>query len=339
MRIAETAASRPLLVVPDWEEGQLLYNIRVESADSGEPTPELRLYPLPVFPRSVARRRCPALAVSGTTVLGLGHDSQSTVVHDAVTRAVAPGPPLHDYKNRPAMLPVGDDAVLVMDTALRRRGDSCCFELLRLSPGGGWRAFRLPEPPVGELNVPGKAARISAYLALGARVWISVTGKGTFSLDVERGTWRVEGSWELPLDGRAMFVPELGSVIGLNLSLGPFRGERCLCALDVEAGRPPVLRHVWEETYPSECLQAGHVPWGDMVSMAYLGNGTFIICRPVCVERARDGTMTRYAISFMAVQVRCLPGGELQLTKRGQPAYYGEWPQGLWPFPYFIQPS
>ncbi|TVU02197.1 hypothetical protein EJB05_52340, partial [Eragrostis curvula] len=113
------------------------------------------------------------------------------------------------------------------------------FETLRPLPnGGGWHATPLPKLPV---------VFISAYFAVGTRVWISVTRKGTFSLDTAAngaGTWRVEGTWQLPFEGRALHVPELDSVIGLTV------GSRLLCACDVKIGSRPVIRHVWRETFP-----------------------------------------------------------------------------------------
>ncbi|KAL6653367.1 hypothetical protein ACP70R_008945 [Stipagrostis hirtigluma subsp. patula] len=256
-----SAMHRPLLVVPDYRgEGPTMYNVRIH--DSDEPTTmELRTFPRP-FVCGAALRNYSVFAVSGSTILGLAYVRRHTVVHDTVAQAAAPGPWLHGSKNLPVMLPVGDDTVVVMDAILPRRGgaSSCSFEALRRLPGGEWDAFHLPQLLVGDVNFP-KAARISAYFAVGARVWISVAGKGTFTLDMGRGAWQMEGSWELPLRGRAMFVPELGAVIGLNHNADSLNDRRCLCALDVEA-RPPVLRRVWEETYPGRaCRPAIHHGW------------------------------------------------------------------------------
>jgi hypothetical protein len=88
------------------------------------------------------------------TNLGLVYKSRDTVVLDVATRASLPGPQLRDAKLRAAMLAVGDDTVVVMDTILRG-GDCCCFEALRRVPGGGggWRADPLPNPPVGPLDL------------------------------------------------------------------------------------------------------------------------------------------------------------------------------------------
>ncbi|KAL6597528.1 hypothetical protein ACP70R_046968 [Stipagrostis hirtigluma subsp. patula] len=290
-----SAMHRPLLVVPDYRgEGPTMYNVRIH--DSDEPAMELRTFPRPFVVCAAALRSCSVFAVSGSSILGVPYVRRHTVVHDAVAQAAAPGPWLHGSKNLPVMLPVGDDTVVVMDAVLPRRGgasSSCSFEALRRLPGGERDAFPLPELLVGDVNFP-TAARISAYFAVGARVWVSVAGKGTFTLDMVRGAWQMEGSWELPLRGRAMFVPELGAVVGLNHNADSLNDRRCLCALDVEA-RPPVLRRVWEETYPWESVQAGHAPWVDGVSLAYLGSGRFCICRPVSTELIPKGLTRRDA--------------------------------------------
>ncbi|CAD6337666.1 unnamed protein product [Miscanthus lutarioriparius] len=76
------------------------------------------------------------LALSGGTILGLVYKSRNTVALDVATQPSSPGPQLRDAKLRPAMLAVGDDTVVVMDSILRG-GDCCCFEALRRVPGAG----------------------------------------------------------------------------------------------------------------------------------------------------------------------------------------------------------
>uniref|UniRef100_K4AKE3 Uncharacterized protein n=1 Tax=Setaria italica TaxID=4555 RepID=K4AKE3_SETIT len=224
---------------------------------------------------------------------------------------------------RLALLPVGDGAVLVMDMILRMpwpRDSFCFFEALRRLPDGDpgvWSAAPLPEPPIGYGPL-----FVTAYLALAARAWISVSRRGTFSLDVERGAWWMEGSWELPLLGRAFHVPELGCVIGLSTV-----GGSCLCACDMEGQPRPALVRLWSETFPSgECRKAGHRLLWDMTSLAYLGEGRFRISRHVVMERNPEGRAARR-----------LPGGELQLAKCGRLRHLGVWPYEDYPFPYFIQ--
>lgn len=57
------------------------------------------------------------------------------------------------------------------------------------------------------------------YVAVGTRVWISVTRKGTFSLDTQTGMWTTEGTWQLSFEGRALHVPEI------DCSRWPHRGD------------------------------------------------------------------------------------------------------------------
>ncbi|KAL6641331.1 hypothetical protein ACP70R_019512 [Stipagrostis hirtigluma subsp. patula] len=338
------AANRPFFVVPDVKEGQLFYNVdlieSVHSADSDEPTLEIRPYPHPVA-RIPLGLGCRVFAVSGGSIWGAAGYSRDTVVHDVATETTAPGPQLHYPKVTPSLLPVGDDGtVLVMDRTIRSPwpGDPfCSFEALRSLPvtggGGGWRwqAVPLPEPPFR-----GGSAHVTAYLMLGGRAWVSVPDRGTFSLDVDRGTWRTEGSWQLPLRGRAHFAPELGLVIGLN------SGGK-LSACDIEAWPKPMLLRQWDTTFPTaECRAAGHqLLWQD-TGLAYLGEGRFCLSRHAVVERTAEGRATRYAISSMTVQVRRLPGGGLgglELARRGKLRYHAVWPYKEYPFPYLIQPS
>lgn len=131
-------------------------------------------------------------------------------------------------------------------------------------------------------------------------MWISVTHRGTFSLDTEEegARWRVEGAWQLPFEGRALHVLELGCVIGLAAE------TRVLCACDIRAGTPPVVRHVWRETFPWPWEESGVGGDGrrrsdsrprDLPSLAYLGKGRFCICRPTStMEPYRDAPPITY---------------------------------------------
>ena len=257
------------------------------------------------------------------------------------------------------MLPMADGTVVRMDTILFDGIYS--FETLRLDPGGGGgcHAAPLPNPPVGRL-AEDEIVFMTAYLALGTRVWISLNrkgafsfdaergtwqreGAGTFSFDTERGTWQREGAWLLPFEGRALYVPELDSVIGLTA------GTRLLCACDVKSGgTPPVVRYVWRETFPlpwEECISdGGDRPPSrprDMPSLAYLGKGRICICRPMSTTEPNDyGPPATYdASSFLVVVVKRLPNGELLLAKRGKMTYM--WPPQGRQSPYigFIQPA
>jgi hypothetical protein len=263
-------ADRPLLLLHDEEEGHLVYSLLLLSSGQDETT-------LACFPRPIARFPllpwASSFAVSGGSILGVNYNWANTRVDDAVMRvgehkfwerltsrpirdALIPWLPtgllrpinapgsFGSHKGAPAMLPVGDGTTVIrMDTIIFDGLYS--FEMLRLLPdGGGWHVTPLPKPPVGYM-AQDEVEIVSAYFALGTRVWFSVTHKGTFSLDIEDGcTWRMEGTWLLPFEGRALYVAELDSVIGLTAE------ARLLCACDVKTGSLPTVRHVWRETFP-----------------------------------------------------------------------------------------
>ncbi|KAL6631038.1 hypothetical protein ACP70R_028378 [Stipagrostis hirtigluma subsp. patula] len=311
------AGPTAFLVMPDLNNSRVVYKIHIESVpsadDHGEAAPPVSVHP-------VARWPLPhAFAVSGSSILAIAAGSRDTVVRDTVTQVDAPGPRLRVAKRQPALLPVGDDTVLVMDRRLR----ACCFEVLRRLPGGGgWRADPVPEPPLGFMleddpdehdpdGVFVYVKHISAYFAMGKRVWITVSLVGTVSLDTERGTWRVEGSWELPFRMRGFFAPELGSAIGIA---DDFKGH-CVevCAVDVEA-RPPVVRQVWQ--IPAERPEPRFLV--NHFSLAYLGNARFCLSSSVVVGDTSTEIyyMNAYGTAFTEIYVRRLPNGELELAKR-----------------------
>ncbi|KAG0533166.1 hypothetical protein BDA96_04G169100 [Sorghum bicolor] len=339
MAPAETRQDQPpfLLSVDD-----TMYSVRLGSVPSVRP---------------VARWRCTtpddfsAMAVCGSSILGLLKDSRTVVVHDAVTlAAAAPGPELRSVQRMPVMLAVGDDMVVVMDRVLRRRRDDggsspCCFEALRRLPGGGggWRADPLPDAPVPDLDADEEELEledevgeddyynedmedevlddVETYFLMGTRLWIS----GHLLL----GLGRVEGGWELPvLSHRAIFVEELGCAVGLVPSYDDPSHCHQVCAIDVveaqQEHRAPVLRHVWE--FPTE--HANGVPPGEMINFTHLGNGTFCMLRCVIVDRyMRRGT----SFTLLDLDFTSLPGAEEgpRLVKRGETHVHG-WQGGSW---------
>jgi hypothetical protein len=377
-------ADRPLLVVHDEEEGHLIYDLLLLLLDTGEET-------LVCFRRPVARFPpvlfgCRAFAVSGGSVLGVPYNFwDDTLFHDIVMKVGGydfwekqPSPRERDsegrlerwwpmgreflaphefggYKQAPAVLPVADGAggtvIIRMDSVIF--DGIYCFDKLRFVPGGGggWRVTPLPTLPVGP-PAEDEIMLISAYLALGTRVWISVTHRGThrgtFSLDIreeEGAGWRVEGAWQLPFEGRALHVPELGCVVGLAAETG------VLCACEVRSGTPPVVRHVWRETFPWPWEESGVGGDGrrrpdsrprDLPSLAYLGKGKFCICRPTSTMEpgCLKPPITYDGCSFLVVELRRLPSGQLELAKRGRMSYMAP-PQGRRQCPYigFIQPA
>lgn len=285
---------RPLLVVHDAEEGHLVYDLRLANPE----TLELRPFRHPVVQPLHYR----PLAVSGGTILG--------------------APPPCEYQQENAgsptiMVAVGDSMVITMDRVIH---DRSTFEALRLLPGGTWHTVPLPRPPI----------RItSPYFVMGTRLWICLSdGNGTFSLDTEHGTWRVELDMLVPFEGRAFFVPELGVVVGLAE-----KNEHLRAYEVVDNGFHHLRVTDWSAPTLKECIDADHLPLDEMVSLAYLGNGRFCVCRGIQVQMERDRPPTWYmACSLLVLELARLRGGEfdgeLDIVRYGRASYHGLWPRG-----------
>lgn len=151
----------------------------------------------------------------------------------------------------------------------------------------------------------------------------------------------MEGTWELPLRDRGLFVPELGLVVGIPRSAHrhSMGKERCyqVCALDVEA-RPPAVRRKWK--IPPERVEEVPPCW-EAVSLAHLGNGRFCIARSIDVKvprhEGRRLCQTR-GTSFTLVDVRRLPGSDLELARHGK-VHGHVWPWGHVGHASFLQPA
>lgn len=161
-----------------------------------------------------------------------------------------------------------------------------------------------------------------------------MAGEGTFSMDVEEegASWRLEFPEEMEwLEGRAMYVPELDTVVGLT----PWP-DRFLCAYKFDERGVPRWQRRWPETIPWECYYDGHTPSKEMVSLAYLGKGRFCIARPV--DKVDDNNRTYQSNSFLVLELRRRTAdGELELAKRGTLVYQGERLRGQCLDRYFIQ--
>jgi hypothetical protein len=270
----------------------------------------------------------PLAVSSGGTILGVTPQQLAT----------APGTNIRDT-GPPIMLAVGDDDTVVrMDTVVY--GDSSSrFEMLRpLAGGGGWCTTPLPTPPFRTLRLSFHNVSITAYFAMGTRVWISVTGEGTFSLDTHQvgACWRMEFPEELRrLEGRAFFVPELGSVVGLTAG-----DDKFLCSYkfnddgETGVGVPLTWQHTWSEAVPWECTDHGYALMKEKVSLAYLGGCRFCVYRPVKVL----GTFFDFNTYLVLDLRRRSPDGkELETARRGKVSYHGMLPKPLFHGTYFIQ--
>jgi hypothetical protein len=314
---------RPLLVLHKVTSGHSVYDLNLKD----EQTLEVHPSHYPVVEKALNYR---PLAVAASTILGVTPRPRHLLV-DPWTNAVVSELEDPCDTGPPIMLPVGESMVIRMDTVIYGGDVSARFEAPRFVPStGGWDIFPLPRPPLGTFE----RVAISAYFVMGTRVWVSVTSKGTFSLDAEHGTWRAEFPEELRrLQRRALFVPELDSVVGLT----PAEDQRLLCAYRFNEKGVLSWKHTWAETIPSEWFHSQRTrPTSEMVDLAYLGNGRFCVCRPA--KMLENGiTDELYLNSFLVLELRRLPDGELKLIKRGMLRLHGLWSQGTCQGVYFLQ--
>ena len=108
----------------------------------------------------------------------------------------------------------------------------------------------------------------------GAVIRVSTQLGGTYAFDTVRRSWRREGAWKLPFEGRAQYVADYGLWFGFSDS---DRGGFGLRAADVDGGRPPVQRHLWPDVDGIDEHADEWYPGADCLS--YLGAGRFCVTR------------------------------------------------------------
>uniref|UniRef100_A0A0E0GVK9 Uncharacterized protein n=1 Tax=Oryza nivara TaxID=4536 RepID=A0A0E0GVK9_ORYNI len=319
-------------------------NLKPMFADAGDDDDwaTMRALPPPIA-RFDSLERCAErldFALVGSNVVAVSTQKR-TLLYDTAAAVVSNGPELRHAT-------IGGTALILLGTRLyamdnRPCEPDPCFQVLLppatpVAGSGGrrrrhwsWRA--LPDPPADFSMVRPAPAMIfcntTAFVAAGARIWVSAPDRGTYSFDTTAHgnamAWRKVGDWELPWVRRAVFVPEL------NLCFAMCRTRYCLCAFDVPSAEPaaaaPVTRYAWvEETYPRECLERGYFPHGP-ASLAYLGDGRLCIGWTIIVEFGEQygysNMPTRFALLLMAVQVVAVAGeeGQLRLVKHKARCY------------------
>jgi len=150
------------------------------------------------------------------------------------------------------------------------------FDVLRFgNPGGGgwywhWQSLPLPAFIFGSHE---KIARIISYTVVedGRTICQSSIGEGTYCFDTAKGEWWKAGDWELPFDGRVVYVPDLKFWLGFCV-----RNPNNLCATsglsDMALNQPPKLQLLWQNLIPKE--------WMAMkVNLLNLGSGKFAIAK------------------------------------------------------------
>uniref|UniRef100_A0ACD5ZCZ3 Uncharacterized protein n=1 Tax=Avena sativa TaxID=4498 RepID=A0ACD5ZCZ3_AVESA len=234
-----------------------------------------------------------------------------TLMYDAGSGSVTPGPDMRSVKQHLFLVPVGDHLFFGISAYSRLdipQGPR--FETLQqLSPGRwGWTAVQDP-PGLAR----GQREDVRAYFVAGARVWVSLQRQGTYSFDTARHRWRKEGAWELPVLGRALLVPDFMGT-GRRLLFGFRRsGDPHLCAVDMDA-RPPVILRSWPEAWPTHAWAAGYVLCRFPAQMTYFGGGRFFIS---VTNQTTDEKQRGSVLSFTAVELT----SELQLIKRQSSCY------------------
>ncbi|CAN6171084.1 unnamed protein product [Urochloa humidicola] len=123
--------------------------------------------------------------------------------------------------------------------------------------------WRLPPPPfANELSL---SATIGAFTVVnnGGATEICMSSENlsniggetthsTYCFDTVSCEWRLAGGWKLPFEGRAEYVPELGTWLGFSP-----KDPNHMCAVDLSAiaaggtaTEAPKLQHVWEDFNP-----------------------------------------------------------------------------------------
>ncbi|CAM0877441.1 unnamed protein product [Alopecurus aequalis] len=315
---------RALVVVYDSKEGYFIYRLNLKhlfSGDDYEESPlQLRCFPCPVAHFQASHPNHVALAASGTDVIVADAKERRTTFHHTDSSSASSGPDLQAVKIRPVLLPVGDDMFFAMSGhTWKDDHPGIHYEaLVRAATGRRWAWRALRDPPVRTGPRRAVNCEVTAYFVAGTRIWVSLQTEGTFSFDTVHRRWRKEGTWALPVKGRAILVPDFlggGRPLLFGFCSRDFCSrERTLCACDIEA-RPQVVAQVWEESYPREwCVRAGHMMLHQPVELEHFGGGRFCISRHILVQ---DTTPSRLALSLMAVEMT----PELQLLKRNISCY------------------
>ncbi|CAL4928682.1 unnamed protein product [Urochloa decumbens] len=309
-----------LVAVYDKEEGHLVYRFNVKNLFSerlhggDDEVLPLPARPLARFPHPPGRIERVALAAYPRGGGGGGAkkmkivaatENGRTIVHDTSTKESSPGPDL-------------------------QANDLCLqFEALRLQGGRCRAAAPVPPAPFDTLN-------LTACFVEGTRIWMNVDDQqGTYSLDMARRVWRKEGSWYLPIEDGAIYVPDLGLLLGFKV------GRLNLCAYDIKANTPMILRQGqnFGKLLPLRMWRSGDlIPtvhdgyrFGEkhhpveffFVSLDYLGGGRFCIAwSSTPAPLGHPSKLKGCIFALTAVELTRNSDGELQLKKRRSRCYF-----------------
>ncbi|CAM0949370.1 unnamed protein product [Alopecurus aequalis] len=139
-----------------------------------------------------------------------------------------------------------------------------------------WSWDPLPPAPQAEpYQLGGKRCRPSAAAVVDeTTICASSIDGGAYTFDTVECEWRQAGSWVLPFNGAAEYVPELGLWFGLQATAG--NPHHRLCAFDLSSSSwPPVVQHAWDYLDDGLALPGDWRPWKR--HLVNLGSGRFCI--------------------------------------------------------------
>jgi hypothetical protein len=299
--------------------GNLVFNLNLKHIFSSHPEaaqPDKEPEPVLSLPAPVAcfkQDGCYdymafAASPSGDVIASAG-TNRRTLLYDG-GGAISPGPTMRSGKTHLFLVPVDDHMFFAISAYPRLdvpQGPP--FEALQLRPGGRSAWTAVPDPP-GLARQERKD--VTAYFVSGALVYVSLERQGTYSYDTARRRWRNEGAWVLPVQGRAILVPDfLGT--GRRLLFGfqySFDLSRPLCVVDMDA-RPPVIVASWTCPRPQQAWRAGYMECPYIGQLSYFGGGRF------CISVTSHNCEKRSLVSFTAVELT----PELHFIKRQTSCY------------------
>ncbi|RLM84309.1 hypothetical protein C2845_PM04G27100 [Panicum miliaceum] len=265
---------------------------------------------------------CPDFVAAGTKIVGLNrssfHFTTVNFIFDAATRMVSATPPFRSPKKSATFWTVGGTVYaldLVADESQHAK-ERCLFERLG------------PEPRTGG-HVTARAVHPD-----GATVFLSFYETGTFSFNGERLEWTRHGGWDLPFDGEAFYVRDLGAWVDL---CSRHRGRLAACRVvggrrggaepDGKCGRDLLFRQKWRR----------HIE----ANLVYMGDTKFCLLETLTTEEEKDrsdiyGLIVPMLLRVVTFRVQYSWDGELCVVDRRSRVYNLPWyssghkPQAFW---------
>ncbi|KAM0926625.1 hypothetical protein ACQ4PT_003632 [Festuca glaucescens] len=216
MADSQSHRHRALLVVDDPLECYFIFDLNLDHLFSSEPDeefPPILNLPDPAASfNNVPRRENMAVTVSGNLIV-VATSKSRTLLYDTDSRSTFTGPNMCSGKLSILLVPVADSMFFAMSFLphLDPKGTPHAELLAKGMDAGSRLAWHpIQDPPLLSSPHPGRARewRISGYFVVGTRVWVSFLHEGTFSFDTACRLWRMEGTWELPVRGLALLIPD-----------------------------------------------------------------------------------------------------------------------------------